>query len=331
MPLTRRAFLAAAPAGAALPRLPFARPTLDEAFEEAASLPQLNAMIVARGGEVLDERVYDGPGLGTPVNIKSASKSVLSGLVGQAVARGDLALTTTVGEVLPDRLPQGADPRVAAITVEDLLTMRAGLERTSGRNYGPWVVSPDWVANALARPLVAEPGGRMIYSTGSSHVLAAMLTAASGRSVLALAREGLGTPLGIDVPPWTRDPQGVFMGGNEMALSPRALLKLGECYRLGGTYEGERVLPEAWVEASWRPRVRSPWSGGAYGYGWWIGEAGGRRVNYAWGYGGQMIYVVPSLDLTAVMTSDPNARGVDGHVQALHRLLARRIVPAARA
>ena len=305
---------------------------LPAAFAEAEGLAQLNAMIVMRGGRVLQERVYDGPGLDVPVNIKSASKSVLSALVGIAIERGVFEGTDAkLVDVLGERVPEGADPRVGDITIGDLVGMRAGLERTSGRNYGPWVVSDDWVAYALTRPFVAEPGGRMIYSTGSSHLLSAALTAASGRSTLSLAREWLGEPLGIEVPPWTRDPQGIYMGGNEMALSPRALVRLGECYRLGGAWDGVQVVPEGWIEESWRARVRSPWSGGGYGYGWWIGRAGGRRVAYAWGYGGQMVYVVPSLEMTVVMTSDPNARGVDGHVQALHRLLSRRLVPALEA
>ena len=171
----------------------------------------------------------------------------------------------------------------------------------------------------------------MTYSTGTSHLLSVALAAAAGRSTLALMRDWLGEPLGFDVPPWTRDPQGVFMGGNEMALSPRALLALGEAFRQNGTYGGARVLPEAWVRESWRARGRSRWTGAGYGYGWWLGRAGRHRVAYAWGYGGQMLYVLPSLDLTVVMTSDPDARGVTGHVQALHRTLRERIVPSVAA
>ena len=344
MPLTRRTFAASLPAFAAVPSMMSgaaraesalprrSAPSLEDAFDAASALPQLNAMIVAVGGEVARERVCDGPGLNEPVNVKSASKTVLSALVGVAIDRGVLTgVDQALGELIPDRIPAGADPRVGDITVGDLLSMRAGLQSTSGRGYGPWVVSDDWTAYALSRPMVAEPGGRMIYSTGSSHLLSVALTAASGRSTLALARDYLGEPLGLTVPPWTRDPQGVFMGGNEMALSPRALLAIGELYRNGGTRGGARVLPASWVEESWRRRGRSRWTGAGYGYGWWLGRAGGEAVSYAWGYGGQMIYVVPSLGLTAVMTSDPDARGVDGHVQALHRLLAERIMPAVRA
>jgi CubicO group peptidase (beta-lactamase class C family) len=169
----------------------------------------------------------------------------------------------------------------------------------------------------------------MLYSTGSYHVLGAALARAADRSLLALARDWLGEPLGIEIPPWTRDPQGFYMGGNEMSLSPMALFRFGEMWRRRGAWNGTRVLSEAWVEASWVPRTRSPFSGHDYGYGWFLAEMGGHRVAYARGYGGQMLYVVPGLGMTVVVTSDPTrpARS-EGHVGELNDLLAEEIIPA---
>lgn len=318
---------AASPVGRGLDPAILAR-TLDEA---EAIAPRLRSLIVARDGTPLVERVLSGPGLNQPVNIKSASKSVISALVGIAIDRGVLqGVDQRITPILGGRVPADADPRVREITVGHLLSMRAGLERTSGQNYGRWVSSRDWVRFALSRPFVDEPGGRMLYSTGSTHLLSAVLTRAAKKSTLDLAREWLGEPLGITVPPWTRDPQGIYFGGNEMALSPRALLRFGELYRNGGVHQGRRVLSEAWIRASWTPQVTSPWSGASYGYGWFIAEAHGHPVYYAWGYGGQMVYVVPDLGLTVVMTSDPNhPSGRDGFVRELHALLANGIIPAA--
>ena len=302
----------------------------------ADDLPRLQALLVARDGETLVARRFRGPGLDEPTNIKSASKSVLSALVGAAIARGVLeGVDQPVAPLLGSRVPADADPRVREITVGHLLAMRAGLEPTSGRNYGRWAVARDPVAYALARPFVDEPGGRMLYSTGSSHLLSAALTRASGRSTLDLAREWLGEPLGVTIPPWSRDPQGVYLGGNEMAMSARALLAFGELYRNGGVHveaggDSARVLPEAWGRASWAPQERSPWSGFAYGYGWWLKEARGHPVYFAWGYGGQMVFVVPSLGLTAVMTSDPTTRSTEGdYLRTLHALLDDGLIPAA--
>lgn len=116
-----------------------------------------------------------------------------------------------------------------------------------------------------------------------------------------------------------------------MALSPRALLRFGEMYRLGGTIDDRRVVPEEWIRQSWTPRTRSPFTGDSYGYGWFIREVHGHPVYYAWGYGGQMLFVVPSLALTVVMTSDPTEPSrQDGYVQRLHQLLADGIIPAIR-
>jgi CubicO group peptidase (beta-lactamase class C family) len=304
---------------------------LEQTLTRAAALPRLHALLVARHGVEHVAEAFRGPGLERAVNIKSVSKSVMAALAGAAVARGILAgVDQQIAPLLDGLVPEDADPRVGAITIDHLLTMRAGLDRTSGRNYGRWVSSKDWVRYALSRPFVDEPGGRMLYSTGSYHLLSAVLTRVSGRSTLELARAWLRAPLGMEIPPWTRDPQGIYLGGNNMLLSPRALLRFGEMYRQGGIYEGRQVLPVSWIEASWTPRVRSRFTGHAYGYGWFMAAARGHPVCYGWGYGGQMIYVVPDLALTAVMASDHDGpSGRSGYVRELHALLADGIVPAA--
>ncbi|MFN4295629.1 MAG: serine hydrolase domain-containing protein [Brevundimonas sp.] len=304
---------------------------VERALVEARGLDRLHAVIIARDGEVLVEERLRGPGLDTPVNIKSASKSVLSALTGIAIERGVLeGVDQPVAPVLAADLPASPDPRLSDLTVGHLLSMRAGLGRTSGDQYGRWVTSPNWVRHALARPFEDEPGGRMIYSTGTSHLMSAVLTRASGRSTHALAVDWLGEPLGVRIPPWPRDPQGVYFGGNDMLMSPRDLLRFGELYRLDGVIDGRRILPEGWVEESWRSRGVSPWSGNGYGYGWFTRRSGGRDVHFAWGYGGQMLFIVPGLDLTVVMISDPNPHPrAESHLPALHALMDRDIIPAA--
>ena len=305
--------------------------SMQRAVAEATRLPRIRSLLVMRYGRTLAEHRFNGgSALDRPVNIKSASKTILSALTGIAVARGILRGTDQpVVSVLGTDAPAHPDPRLARVTVGHLLSMRAGLERTSGENYGRWVSSPNWVRYALSRPFVDEPGGRMLYSTGSSHLLSAMLTRASGRSTHALAQDWLAKPLDITIAPWPRDPQGVYFGGNDMLMSPRALARFGEMYRLGGVIDGRRVVPADWVRESWQPRTVSPWSGNSYGYGWFIGTARDHPVRFAWGYGGQMLYVLPDLELTVVRTSDATAARDGGHIDALHRLLADHIVPAA--
>jgi len=302
---------------------------VSQTVERAARLPRIHALIVAHDGQTVAERVFRGPNLDTPVNIKSASKTVVSALVGIAMARGVLAdAGAPILPLLRSRAPAGLDPRVSEITLDHLLSMRAGLERTSGGNYGPWVVSRNWVQYALSRPFDDVPGGDMLYSTGNTHLLSAILTDASGKSTLELARELLGAPLGFSVPAWTRDPQGIYFGGNEMALSPRALLRFGEMYRNGGVHRGERILPASWVRDSWTPKVYDR-GGQYYGYTWFITQASGHPVYYAWGFGGQMLYIAPTLALTVVVTSDFNTRSTDdGYRCELHALVSDGLVPA---
>lgn len=298
-----------------------------ELDRRAAELENLTTVLVAKDGDVIHQR---GP-VDTPTNIKSASKAIITALVGIAIDKRVLqGVDQKISTVLASSFPNDPDPRLNDITLEDLMTMRAGLERTSGANYGRWIASRDWVRDALSRPFVDEPGGRMLYSTGSTHLLSAVLTRASKKSTLDLANQWLGQPLGFRVASWDRDRQGIYLGGNNMAISPRSLLKFGELFRNRGTVDGARILPEAWIDASWTPVTESFFTGHGYGYGWFSTDLAGQRVNYAWGHGGQMLYVVPAANLTVVMTSDTQAyeRG-SGYVEKLHALMAEIIIPAA--
>ncbi|GHA84138.1 6-aminohexanoate-dimer hydrolase [Lysobacter bugurensis] len=299
-------------------------PELEAVLAGASSIVQLKAVAVSQGGRIVGTRGFRGSTVDSPTNIKSASKTVLSALAGIAIDKGVLQGTEQrVAEVLERDLPANPDPRLRKITVSHLLSMQAGLESTSGVNYGRWVSSPNWVRDSLSRPFVAEPGGAMVYSTGTSHLLSAMLARASGRSTLALAREWLGPQEGFAVTAWDRDPQGVHLGGNNMAMSTRSLLAFGELYRSGGVArDGTRLLSESWIEQSWQPRTASRYTGDGYGYGWFLRELGGQQVRYAWGYGGQMLYVVPALDLVVAMTSDDSSASArTGHRDDLHGLL----------
>ena len=287
----------------------------------ARALPQLRSLVVSQRGQVVFERYYGGARADRPANVKSASKSVIAALVGIAI---DRRLITSVREPIATyfaELRAATDPAKRTITVEDLLTMRSGLAGTSGRGYGAWVTSGNWVQHALTRPMTAAPGASMDYSTGSTHLLSAILTKATGRSTWRFANDVLAKPLGFTLPPWPRDPQGIYFGGNDMLMTSRQLLAFGELYLNGGRARGQQVVPEAWVRKSCegRPRELPSWARGAgaggrpdplrdrqYGYGWWVHDLAGHDTCFAWGYGGQYAFVVPSLQLVIVITSSPD-------------------------
>lgn len=330
--LTRRDTLAFATAALLAPPARAAA-NWQNVLTRAQRLDQMHAIAVAQGGTTVFAQALRGPTLSRAVPIKSVSKSLVALLLGAALDRGEIAsVETTLGEVAPDLIPEGADPRVATLTMADLVTMQAGLERTSGANYGSWVSSRNWVADALSRPMVATPGQGMLYSTGSFHVLGVALTEATGLSLHAQMRQRIGDPLGIDIPAWTRDPQGYFLGGNEMALRPEDLLKVGEMVRLGGVSGGRQVISHGWLSASAVARTRSRFSGLDYGYGWFLGRADGAEYMLARGYGGQVLCIVPERALTLVITSDPTRPARSrGYFGALVALLEEAILPTARA
>ena len=270
----------------------------------AAGLPQLHSLLVSHRGELILEHYAPKYGPNRLANIKSASKSIISTLVGIAIARKLIPTVATPSVRWFPELRNDPDKRKQTITIENLLTMQSGLESTSSRNYGQWVKSRNWVGYALARPMVSDPGTSMEYSTGTSHILSAILTKASRTSTHQFATEVLAQPLGITLARWARDPQGIYFGGNEMLMTPRQMIAFGELYLQRGRARGREVVPAEWVDTSCVPRTRSRHDPDReYGYGWWIQDFEGHRACFAWGFGGQYIMVFRELDLVIVVTS----------------------------
>lgn len=298
-------------------------------FTDAASKQdRIKSAVVSLNGQTILAKAFRGPATDSAVNIKSVSKSVVATLVG--IARQQTVISSlqqTLGELAPELIPKAASARVAKLTLEDLVTMRTGLERTSGRGYGVWVNSDNWIQHVLSRPFVDEPGGRMLYSTGNTHVLGAVLTQLTGRSLHTLANDWLGKPLGINFAPWTRDPQGYYLGGNEMSLSPLHLVKLGELYLSNGVVDGVKILDSNWVQDAFTTRTQSVYSGDGYGYGWFLGKLAGVYTSYARGYGGQVLHVIPDLALSIAITSDETQRArSNGYMAVIHDLVAQNLV-----
>ena len=303
-------------------------PDMTDAARAAASLPRLHSLLVSRRGELILEHYARGVRPTRLANVKSASKSIISALVGIALARNHIkSVNEPIVTYFPE-LRRDADPRKQKITVEDLLTMRSGLESTSGSNYGEWVRSRNWVKNALDRPMVSEPGTDMEYSTGSTHLLSAILTKTTKMSTWQFAQTALMRPIGVTLAAWTRDPQGIFMGGNEMLMTPRQMVAFGELYLNDGRHRGKHVVSASWVETSCEPRTASRWdSDRRYGYGWWMRELGGRQTCFAWGFGGQYIFVFRDLGVVVVTTSaidtDEERRG---YRRALFDLIEQHVI-----
>jgi CubicO group peptidase (beta-lactamase class C family) len=290
----------------------------------------MHSLLVSHRGRLVLEYYAPKQSATRLANIKSASKSIISTLVGIAIERKLIpGLDEPIVRWFPE-LRKDPDKRKQAITIENLLTMRSGLESTSGEHYGRWVTSRNWVRHALDRPMVSDPGTSMEYSTGTSHILSAILTKAARKSTHQLAAEVLAKPLGIALARWPRDPQGIYFGGNEMLMTPRQMATFGELYLNRGRAQGRQIVPSEWVEASCVPRTRSRWDRDReYGYGWWIQEFGGHRACFAWGFGGQYIFVFRDLDLVVAVTSATTvSEERRGYRRQLFGLLETHILPS---
>ena len=259
---------------------------------------EIDSVTVVRNGYmVLDATFYPFPP-GRDHEIHSCAKSITSTLIGIAIDQGLIeGVDQQVVELLAAAAPADLDPDKAAMTVEDLLTMRTGLECRDSYQYG-WQgleemrASADWAAHMLSLPMSREPGTRFEYCNGSSYLLSAIITEVTGGTALQYAEEVLFDPLGIDEAVWSVNAEGVNHGWGDMSLHPHDLAKIGYLFLKDGWWDGEQVFAESWVEAATPPHV-------AYGYQWWIEN----EVYLALGHGGQYLLVHPDLNLVAVITA----------------------------
>lgn len=291
-------------------------------------LHRLHNLVILHQGEVAYEFHNRGPQPTEPANIKSVSKSVISLVTGIAIDKGYLqGLDQPITEVLGSHLPSHTPADLSSITIEHLLSMQSGLQRTSGQHYGTWVNSPNWTEYALTRPMVDEPGGDMLYSTGNSHILSAILQEQTGKNLFELTRDWVGTPLNVRIHPWQSAPEGVVFGGNDMMMSAHAMAWFGQLYIDGGTANGQRVVSETWVEESFRPRTNSVYTDDPYGLGWFSYQFADAQAYYGRGYGGQLVYVFPELELVVAMTSSPYPPSNGGYLQRQHRYIENTVLP----
>lgn len=292
-----------------------------------------SAVVVHRGRVVL-EAYFHGQIAVAPQNLKSATKSLNSVLVGIAIDAGLLpGVEAKLAALLPGSFAGGAHADKRDITLRQQLTMASGL----AMGYGAFQASPDWVEAVLSQPLVHPPGARHHYDTPPSHLLSAIVARACGCDLERFADERLFRPLGATIDTWRRAPDGVPMGGNDAYLTATGLAALGEMMRRGGVApDGRRVLSRAWVEASLAKQIELPerdvnhgtLATRGYGYLWWLLDFGGEEAFAALGHGGQELIVFPERELVVVFTSHWPGPSSTGHYRHLRRLLDDYALPA---
>lgn len=288
--------LAAGPIEAMIRSIADATPTRWDA-------PAIQALLIARQGRLVVDEYFGGFTRETPHDIRSGGKSWSSTLAGVAVDRGELRLDSRLA-------PDDADVNKAAITLTHLLTMSSGLACDDEDDASPGNEStmqaqreqPDWHRYVLDLPMIAAPGERAIYTSGAINLVGAML-ARTGEWLPARWHRDLAVPLGIERYFLNLMPngQGYLAGG--AYLRPRDFAKLAQVFLAGGTWNGLRVVSQAWVEQALTPQVgiNAP---DDYGYAWWRTtyhvDGTDYPAFYASGNGGQLAVGIPDLDLLVV-------------------------------
>jgi CubicO group peptidase (beta-lactamase class C family) len=315
--------------------------------------PALRSVLVVRHGVLVFERYYHGATPATYFNLWSVTKSVTSALVGIALGEHTVGgLDQPIGRLLARHLPPRADPRLRRATLEQLLTMTAGLPADPTDGTPPSLVhAGDWVRFVLSQHPASTPGARFAYSSDGSHLLSAILADATGQPTLRYAQAKLFGPLGIasDHPfqplfaarnqaayqragfAWPTDPQGYHLGFAFLKLTARDLAKFGYLYLKGGAWEGRQVVPAAYVRASTQTHTATgdPHAPG-YGYQWWTMTEQGHRGFAAVGLGGQLVEVLPDLDLVVVLTSEVSTAADVRTGGASRAMVSDVLVPAVR-
>ena len=312
------------------------RSALDAAFAEPEHGParRTRAVVVVRDGHIIAERYARGVGVDTPLLGYSATKSVVSALIGILVRDGHLAVDA------PAPVPAWSapdDPR-HAITVDQLLRMTSGLELAESGS--PW--SPvarmlyrerDMAAFAASARLGARPGAEWAYTSGGTLLLSGILRDAvggTGEAVLRFARQELFAPLGMRSAILELDATGTPVGSTYLLASARDWARFGLLVLDDGVAGGRRILPEGWVRYATTPTLDT-----GYGAGFWTNRVPGKiplspvswgipdapsDTFFARGLLGQYVVVVPSRRLVVVRLGASS--GPDGDIEGIGRLVA---------
>lgn len=252
-----------------------------------------------------------------PQELWSATKSVMSMIVGVAVTRGDISLDDTVGRFLPQ-----ADAAHGAITLRQLMTQTSGLAFAWANDVA--AISGDSVAYALSLPFVHEPGSYFEYAQTTLEVIGAMVEAAVGRDLQDYAQAELFAPLGIARSRWhwERDGAGHTLGFAGLSMTSIDLARLGSMLLNGGRWRDRRVISSDYVTSMGQPGTAN----GGYGLLTWTNRGTDfytasslvrHHIEHRWivsappdlfamsGLFDQVVLIIPSLDMVVVRTGGP--------------------------
>ncbi|HEX6406748.1 MAG TPA: serine hydrolase [Gemmatimonadales bacterium] len=307
---------------------------------DEADAPEIHALLIARHGRLLLEEYFHGFSRDQLHTLRSGAKSLTGTTIGAAMYAGaPLRLDSRVYQVMNGgTFPAGLEPRKRAMTLENLLTMSSGHycddtdEKAPGNEdyINDDLQPPDVIAYFMSVPMATDPGTNSVYCSMQPHLALSMLGKAMHQSPVAVFDRLVARPMRITHYSWPLDPNGRPYGGGSVAIRARDYMKFGQLMLNGGTWAGKRILGASYAKAAVSPQyhLRNIY----YGYFWWMEyyPYKDRKVlGYsARGAGGQMIFVVPELDLvvTTMGGNFSNRRGG----RYLNNFIATSILPAVR-
>lgn len=287
---------------------------LDWAFTDPdpKHLRRTRAVVVVHKGQIIAERYAPGFDEKTPLIGWSMTKSVVNALIGILVGQGKLSLE--------DRVPvpewRGVDDDRRPITLNELLQMTSGLDFNENESNpladatSMLLKTPDMAAYAASKELVAEPGTRWSYSSGTTNILSRIIRRAVGKSsYFSFPRRTLFGPLGMDSAVIEPDASGTFVGSSFMYATARDWAKFGQLYLQDGIWKGRRILPDGWVRYTTQPAPHAP--NRQFGSHFWLklpneyaGAGYSNRLPndafHAVGHEGQFVTIIPSRQLVVV-------------------------------
>lgn len=279
--------------------------------------PNFYSLLIVRHGYLVYEKYYSGMTRDNANPVYSVTKSVTSALTGIAVQKKLLqGVNQRISDLLPEYFTKVDNQQKRDITVEHALTMTGGL-RSTDDDFGSFYRSSDWAQDTLSQPLTAKPGTKFGYNTGLPQFLSVIIAKNSGMSLRKFAEENLFSKIGVTVHAWDKDSKGYYGGGFGLSLTPRDMAKFGYLYLHNGNWNGEQIIPQDWIKASIGKHVAVD-KGLDYGYLFWIQQVCNSENGKSWfayhaaGSGGQIIIMVPDLDLVAVITADVRSKSKDG-------------------
>lgn len=274
-----------------------------------------SVLVIRHGYVVLESYRYPYDRV-TALDVRSVSKSFMSALTGIAVREKYIkSIDQKVSDFLPEYFEntdqKNKESLKKDITIKHLLTMTAGLKTSALENEANGLTeSNDWLKLTVDQPLIDTPGRHFNYNTGLTHLMSGVITSACGMDTYEFAKKYLFDPLGISDVRWPKDPHGTYVGGNAMEFKSIDLAKFGYLYLHKGKWNGQQILQEEWVESSVTNHVSSTALNELsqeYGYWWWLDK----DFYFAYGWGGQFIFVDPKLDMVAVITGINQAGGFE--------------------